>query len=70
MRPLVISDDMEISLKVTGRCNTFRLSLDGRSVTLPEGSTVTLRRAGFRTNIVQLRGNEFPAVLRSKLMFN
>ena len=70
MRPLVISDDMEISLKVTGRCNTFRLSLDGRSVTLPEGSTVTLRRAGFRTNIVQLRCNEFPAVLRSKLMFN
>ena len=52
MRPLVISDDMEISLKVTGRCNTFRLSLDGRSVTLPEGSTVTLRRAGFRSGYI------------------
>lgn len=70
MRPLVISDDMEISLKVTGRCKVFRLSLDGRSVALPQGTTVTMRRAGFRTNIVQLRCNEFPAVLRSKLMFN
>lgn len=70
MRPLVVSDDMEISLKVTGRCKTFRLSLDGRSVTLPNGATVTLRRARFCTKIVQLRGNEFPAVLRSKLMFN
>lgn len=70
MRPLVISDDMEISLKVTGRCKAFRLSLDGRSVALPQGTTVTMRRAGFRTNIVQLRCNEFPAVLRSKLMFN
>ena len=70
MRPLVISDDMEISLKVTGRCKAFRLSLDGRSVALPQGTTVTMRRAGFRTNIVQLRCNEFPAVLRSKLRFN
>lgn len=70
MRPLVISDDMEISLTVTGRCKAFRLSLDGRSVALPQGTTVTMRRAGFRTNIVQLRCNEFPAVLRSKLMFN
>lgn len=70
MRPLVISDDMEISLNVTGRCKAFRLSLDGRSVALPQGTTVTMRRAGFRTNIVQLRCNEFPAVLRSKLMFN
>ena len=70
MRPLVISDDMVISLKVTGRCKAFRLSLDGRSVALPQGTTVTMRRAGFRTNIVQLRCNEFPAVLRSKLMFN
>ncbi len=70
MRPLVISDDMEISLKVTGRCKAFRLSLDGRSVALPQGTTVTMRRAGFHTNIVQLRCNEFPAVLRSKLMFN
>ena len=70
MRPLVISDDMEISLTVTGRCKAFRLSLDGRSVAMPQGTTVTMRRAGFSTNIVQLRCNEFPAVLRSKLMFN
>lgn len=70
MRPLVVSDDNELCLTVDGRGHAFRLSLDGRSTTMPMGSRVILRRAPFRTMIVQRHGNEFPSVLRSKLLFN
>lgn len=70
MRPLVVADDNIVRLRVDGRGRAFRLTLDGRSTTLPMGTEVTLQRACFRTLIVQRHGNEFPAVLRNKLMFN
>lgn len=70
MRPLVVGDDVVMHLRVEGRGRAFRLSLDGRSTNLPMGTEVTLSQASFRTMIVQRHGNEFPAVLRTKLMFN
>lgn len=70
MRPLVVSDDTVLRITVSGRGHTFRLTLDGRSTTLPMGTQVTVRRAPFTTGVVQPLGSGFPAVLRTKLMFN
>lgn len=70
LRPIVISDDAELKIQVTGRAHTFRLSLDGRSTTLPIDSSVTIRRAPYKVKIVQQPGSEFPEVLQHKLMFN
>lgn len=70
MRPLVVSDDTVLRITVSGRGHTFRLTLDGRSTTLPMGAQVTVRRAPFTTGVVQPLGTGFPAVLRTKLMFN
>lgn len=70
MRPLVVSDQNQISLVVEGRSRHFRLSLDGRSTIVNIGTEVKLRKAVFNTVIVQSRGNEFPAPLASKLFFN
>ncbi|MCI5978901.1 MAG: NAD(+)/NADH kinase [Bacteroidales bacterium] len=70
MRPLVVSDDTVLRITVSGRGHTFRLTLDGRSTTLPMGTQVTVRRAPFTTGVVQPLGTGFPAVLRTKLMFN
>lgn len=70
MRPLVVSDDTVLRITVSGRGHTFRLTLDGRSTTLPMGTQVTVRRAPFTTGVVQSLGTGFPAVLRTKLMFN
>jgi NAD+ kinase len=70
MRPLVISDTSELNIRVSGRGHTFRLTLDGRSTTIPFDSEVTLRKANFSTLIVQLNGCQFQDVLRNKLMFN
>ena len=70
MRPLVVSDDTVLRITVSSRGHTFRLTLDGRSTTLPMGTQVTVRRAPFTTGVVQPLGTGFPAVLRTKLMFN
>lgn len=70
MRPLVISDDTELSVTVSGRGHSFRLTLDGRSSTLPMGTRVIIRRAPFHVIVAQPHGTGFPSVLRSKLLFN
>lgn len=70
MRPLVISNDSVLCITVQGRGRSFRLSVDGRSTTLPMGTQVAINRAPFCVRIAQPKGSGFPSVLRSKLMFN
>lgn len=67
MRPLVVADDNEITVTVNTRARSFRISLDGRSSTLPEGSTIVLRRAPFVVNVLQRDGHGFPEALRNKM---
>jgi NAD+ kinase len=70
MRPLVISDSSHLSINVTGRGHSFRLTLDGRSTTVPFDTVVNLQKAPFCTRIVQLNDSQFQDVLRNKLLFN
>lgn len=67
MRPLVVSDDSCVSVRVAARAAGFRLSLDGRSAILPVGTEVMLRRASFCLRLITRPGHEFPAPLRAKL---
>ena len=67
MRPLVISDESEIRITVNCRKSHFRLSLDGRSVLLDEGTTVVMRRAPFVITALQLAEHDFASTLRDKL---
>ena len=45
MRPLVISNDAEVQLVTTSRAGSFRLSLDGRSLSLDEGERIVISRS-------------------------
>lgn len=69
MRPFVLSDDSHISVNVTSRASSFRLTLDGRTGTLPVGTTVSLRRAPFVVRVICRHGYEFPHALRTKLFW-
>ena len=70
MRPLVVCDDVCLTVNVTGRGHSFRLTVDGYANTLPMGTVVKLRRAPFGTRIVLPNDTSFPEVLHNKLMFN
>lgn len=69
MRPLVVSHDETITITAESRAGSFLLSLDGRSISLPSGTLLTIRRAPFVTKVVQPAGHNFAATLRSKLLW-
>lgn len=67
VRPLVVNDSSMLAATVTLRAPSFRLTLDGKSQTLPNGSRLLFRKAPFPLNVVTLPGHTFTDTLRSKL---
>lgn len=68
-RPLVIPDNSEISLKVSGRETSFLVSLDSRIATLDNGTTLHIKKASFTIKMVQLEDDSFIKTLREKLLW-
>lgn len=69
MRPLVVSDSHVIEITVESRADTYRLDLDGRSLTLDTSTGVRIRRAPFNVNVLHIKGHTFTDTLRSKLLW-
>lgn len=69
MRPLVVDDSSLLTLRVSSRTPSFRISLDGRSVNLPCGTDIYLSRAPFVVKTVCLPGHNFFDTLRRKLLW-
>ncbi len=69
MRPLVVNDSSVIKITPSSRASSFRISLDGRSVTLPSETVITLKKAPFTTRVVQRANHHFSDTLRSKLLW-
>lgn len=69
VRPLVVNDDVTISLQVSCRTGKFMLSCDGRSIQLPAGTAITLRKATFTIKVVKGNDHTFSKTLRNKLMW-
>jgi NAD+ kinase len=68
-RPLIIPDNTTVTLKVDGREDQFLLSLDSRIATLPNATTVTVKKADFVIKMVELLDETFLATLRKKLLW-
>lgn len=67
VRPLVIPDSEEIQLKVRSRVPEFSMSLDARLNSLNVAQEITVRKADFKINIVQLKNTTYLETLRKKL---
>lgn len=67
MRPLVVGDSSRIDIEVHGRADRFRLSVDGRSVSLAMGSAISVVKAPYTVSVLRHRDRGFAAVLNSKL---
>jgi len=68
-RPLVIEDSTTIQLKVSGRENNYLVSLDSRIATLANETTITLKKADFTINMIELNDESFLDTLRKKLLW-
>jgi NAD+ kinase len=69
VRPIIISNNKQISFRVSGRTDSFNISLDSRNTHVNKGVDLKLRRANFRFNMVNLEGQHFFTTLRNKMMW-
>ena len=68
-RPLIISDNTEITLKVDGREDEFLISLDSRITTLSNDNIVVIKKSPFKIKMIELENESFLITLREKLMW-
>lgn len=69
VRPIVISNDAEISLTVEGRSENFLCTMDSRFETITAEHKITLTKCPFRTKLAHLNGTDFMQTIREKLLW-
>lgn len=69
MRPIVVKDSSVLTAVPSGRTSSFRLSVDGRSVSVPMDTELTIGRAPFDTLLVRMPGSDYLSTLRTKLLW-
>lgn len=69
VRPIVLPDSSEVELTVSSRSHTFLVAVDGQSQKMPEGITLSLRRAPFVARVVKRSTSRYFATLREKMMW-
>jgi NAD+ kinase len=68
-RPLVIPDDTEIKLKVSGREENYLVSLDSRIIPISNHTILSIKKADFKINMVEIPNETFLKTLRNKLLW-
>lgn len=68
-RPLVVPNQTDIRLKVSGRESHFLISMDSRIHTLPHDCEISITKADFNIKLVSHLENSFLKTLRTKLLW-
>jgi NAD+ kinase len=68
-RPLVIPDDLEIKLKISGREEQYLVSLDSRITLVNNNSELKIKKTPFQINMVEIPDETFLKTLRNKLLW-
>jgi NAD+ kinase len=69
VRPIVLGNNHEITLRVKGRNPEYMLSLDSRNAIIDSTSKIVIRKANFTFNLIKLEGQSFFNTLRNKLLW-
>lgn len=68
-RPLIIPDNLEVSIKASSRENSYFVSYDIHLKSLSCDTEIIIRKAPFRLNMIEIEGNNFIKTLRNKLLW-
>lgn len=68
-RPVIVCDDVVITLRVRSRSHNFLIAVDGRSESISENTTITLRRAPYAIGVMKVTHQNFFDTLRDKMMW-
>jgi NAD+ kinase len=69
VRPMVVPNNLDVTLKIEARAGKYLASLDSRSRVLDESVVIHVKKAGFQINVIELTDQSFYATLRNKLMW-
>lgn len=67
VRPIVVSDESEISFEIEGRSEKFLISLDSRSVAIDASVKLSVKKAEFSAKLVKFADYSYFDTLRQKL---
>ncbi len=67
VRPLVVSDQSQITIRVESRSDSYLIALDSRSYPVTTEEPFQLRKAPFQVKLIKFEGNDFLETLRQKL---
>jgi NAD+ kinase len=68
-RPLVITDDTEITLNISSREEQFLISLDSRIAAVSKDTTVYIKKAPFTLSVIEFKDETFLTTIRKKLLW-
>ncbi|RKD13719.1 NAD kinase [Pelobium manganitolerans] len=69
VRPVILSDENELTFEIEGRSPKYLLSLDSRTEVINPGTRIHLKRANFDINLVRLNNQSYLSTLRNKLLW-
>lgn len=69
VRPIVVSENMTLHLKIESRTEKFILSCDSRSETLSTDTELIIKKAPFSINLIRLEKDGYFRTLREKLLW-
>ena len=69
LRPLVVSDNVEIKLATESREGHFLLTMDSRSVTVENNVPIILKKSNFNIKLIELPDQNFFRTIRNKLFW-
>ncbi len=69
IRPLIVPDNVIITLKVSGRSEHCMISLDSRSKSAPINSSFTIKKSTHQVKMVQIPQFNFFNTLKNKLLW-
>lgn len=70
VRPIVLCDNVEVSLRVESRTGHYLVSVDGRSAGRSAGGEIVVRRAPYDIKTIHCGSKTFFDTLREKLMWD
>lgn len=68
-RPLVITDETEIKLTITGRESEYLVSLDSRITSVTNETTLYIKKSPFQINLIEFNNEGFLPTIRKKLLW-
>src|SRR5690606_4241537 len=69
VRPLVISDEDVLKVRIESRSEKFLLGCDSRTTDVHTHTQLEISKADFQVNLIRLRDESFFATLRQKLLW-